>query len=496
MSNALTVGTKDIEANTRAQVARGRGERGDYAIATVCVSVLVLTFVLLSKSLWHWYLLPVMACGILGAVDIVRWLRGRLDLFDPKTIIACIAFYGFFVAPILNVVWDTYGVGDLTLWGDWRPWLGAMACLNVLGLLAYRSAHNFAFSRSKPSATRWNIDRKRFYPVFAFALVSSITGVIAFLWQFGGITGTIEAYESNREVFAGKGWLLVLAWPLAILSSIVLVFARTDRERKPQRHIIATLLLLSLAGIGHFVLLGWYGNRSATIWALFWMAGIVHYRFRSFSPKLMAGGLISLIAFMYFYGFYKEQGRTGLEILRSPSQWLEPKGYQRNLKYLLLGDLARADSNAFILHNLMKDPQDYHYRWGLTYAGAFTILIPHYFWPDRPYIRVDAGSEALWGKAAQVSSTRLYGLGGEALLNFGPSGVAPIFALYGGLLGWYRRKLNSWDRVDARMFLAPFLTSMLVKALVYDSDVLVFFVATEGTLASVALFISSRRSRP
>src|SRR5947209_207568 len=251
------------------------------------------------------------------------------------------------------------------------------------------------------------------------------------------------------------------------------------------------MLLLSAAGIGHFLLLGWYGSRVATVSALFWMAGILHYRFRKLPSVMMAVGVIALLGFAYFYGFYKERGRLGFEVLRAPAMWLNPAGYQRDVKYLLLDDLARIDSNALILRNLIKDPEGYQYRWGLTYLGSFTILIPRYFWPERPYFRVDAGTEALWGRAAQNNSNRLYGLGGEALLNFGALGVVPIFALYGALLGWYRRKLETWDEHDARLFLAPFFTSMLVEALVCDSDVLVFFAATQGALICFFVFVAS-----
>ena len=48
------------------------------------------------------------------------------------------------------------------------------------------------------------------------------------------------------------------------------------------------MLLMSVAGIVHFALLGWYGSRCATVWALFWMAGIIHYRFRKLPAKMMA----------------------------------------------------------------------------------------------------------------------------------------------------------------------------------------------------------------
>jgi hypothetical protein len=463
---------------------------GDYAIVAVSVVVVTFIFVLWNKSVLHWFLIPVMACGVLSGVDIVRWCRGQLDLFDPKTIIACLAFYGFFVAPLLNVAWDTYGVGDLVLWGDWRPWLGAISGLNAAGLVAYRLASNWAFARTRISDKRWEFDSKKFYPIFALALSSSIVGAVTFIWQFNGIPGMIEAYENNQEAFIGKGWLLVFAWPLAVISFIIVIFGLADRSRK--NRLTTAMFLVSVAGLGHFLLLGWYGSRSSTIWALFWMAGIIHYRFRKLHRHVLAFGVIFLIAFMYLYGFYKENKTASLQVLRSPSLWLKPVGYQRDFKFLLLGDLARADSNASILHNLVKDPNDYDYRWGLTYAAAFAILIPRNFWPDRPEVRVDAGSEALWGKGDPLRSSRLYGLGGEAMLNFGPWGVAPMFAIYGAILGWYRRKLSSWNWLDSRMFLAPFFTSIIVQALVYDSDTLVFSTVVEGMLVTVAIFAASR----
>ena len=343
MPSLLSLGATDIQVTNSEQVVHQRPARGDYTTATVGVSIIVLLPLAWNTAVFHWFLLPVGACGILAGVDVVRWLRGRLDVFDPRTVIGCLAFYGFFVAPILHAAWDIYGVGnEMLLWGDWRPWLGAMACLNAFGLVAYRCSHNWIFNRTPSSAIRWQIDRKRFYPVFALALVASVVGVATYLWELGGISGVVDAYENNQEAFVGKGWLLVLAWPLAVLSFIVIVYAWTDRSKSHRPRLATGIILLSIAGLGHFLLLGWYGSRATTIWALFWMAGIVHYHFRKLSRRIVTVGLISLVVFMYFYGFYKEQKRASFEVLRTPALWLAPPGYQRDLKHLLLGDLARA----------------------------------------------------------------------------------------------------------------------------------------------------------
>lgn len=494
MFRTLPIGAKNICALPLMQGTSSAGQRGDYLLATVSVAILTLLSLGWNRSLFHWFLLPCMACGALAGGDVVRALRGRIDFFDPKAIIGCLAFYGFFVAPLLNVGWDTYGVGDLAFWGDWRPWFGAMAFLNCVGLLAYRYGHNLAFDRIKPSATSWRIDRKKFYPLFAFALLVSMTAAVTFILQSRSkVIGIVEIFDSYLEALSGKGWLMTLAWPSAVLSFIFLVFAWTDRQKKAQRHLVTGLLLVSLAALGHFLLLGWYGSRSATIWAIFWMTGIIHYRVRKLSSTWVALGVIFLIAFMYLYGFYKERGTASYEAIQSPTMWLDPPGYQRDFKLLLLTDLARADIDAYLLRNLIKDPGDYDYRWGLTYVGALAILIPRYFWPNRPEMKIEAGTEAQHGKATTWMSVRVYGLSGEALLNFGPLGVAPMFALYGVLLGWYRKKLFSWNRCDARMFLAPFFSILFITGFTGDSDNVVFGAVSEGALIVLALYASSNR---
>ena len=254
--------------------------RGDYAASIVGASAIVLLMSAFYRPLIHWMLLPLMACGVLSGVDVVRWLRGRADLFDPKTVIGILAFYGFFVTPMLHVAWNRYGAGDFNMAGDWRPWLGGMAILDAFGLAAYRLAHNFAFNHTQTSSTVWELDRKRFYPVFGIAWLLSAGGVAYFMWQFNGLYGVVEAFETEKLAFTGKGWLLVFGWPLAILSFIIFVFMLMNLRGQIPRHYTIGLLVLACAGLLHFALMGWYGSRSATIWALFWMAGIIHYHFR------------------------------------------------------------------------------------------------------------------------------------------------------------------------------------------------------------------------
>jgi hypothetical protein len=483
--------------STNSAKARRKSYMGrDYALSFIIACALALIFMILSPSVVHWFLIPLIACGVLSGIDVVQCIRGRLDLFDPKAVIGFLSFYGCFVTPILHVVWDRYGVNnDLLLWGDWRAWLGTMAALNAASFLVYRTFHNYAFNYTSKCTTRWKIDKRRFHFFFFLALACSVAGVYAFFSRLDGISGMVKSFEENLQAYTGKGWLLVFAWPLSVLCFIILIYLWTNRELHRRRPASIGIVLVCAFGLTQFILMGWYGSRSATIWAMFWMAGIVHYRIDRLPRKVVAAGLVFLISFMYFYGFYKEQGRAGFGVIETPSAWMQPTGY-RDIKLLLLDDLARADVNAYIIYNLVKFPKDYDYRWGLTYVGAPSFLVPRSLWPNRPNFKVDAGTEATLGKSSSYDSMRVYGLTGEALLNFGPWGVLPAYALYGACLGWYRRKLTTWDAADARTFLAPLVTILFATAFIADSDNVLFLFVVDGSLITAAFFASTKIVRP
>src|SRR5690606_2332026 len=123
----------------------------------------------------------------------------------------------------------------------------------------------------------------------------------------------------------------------------------------------------------------------------------------------------------------------------------------RSFQDPLLLDLARADIQAFIFYRL-SDPllqQEYEYEYadGRTYLGALSLAIPRQAWPDRPPTKVKAGTELIYGSGSYeqgAESSRVYGLAGEAMLNFGPVAVPLSFIVLGGIVGWVKRLPNAW----------------------------------------------------
>ena len=68
-----------------------------------------------------------------------------------------------------------------------------------------------------------------------------------------------------------------------------------------------------ILAILQFAIAGSRGSRTATIWAIISIAGMVHYWARRFSTKTMIVGLIIAFLFIYVYGFYSVYGKILLE---------------------------------------------------------------------------------------------------------------------------------------------------------------------------------------
>ncbi len=241
---------------------------------------------------------------------------------------------------------------------------------------------------------------------------------------------------------------------------------------------------------------GLRGSRSNTIWGVFWAIGVIHFWVRPIPKKLILAGVVLMVTFMYLYGFYKALGVEALDAFRggvSVTALAAETG--RTLEATILGDLARSDVQAFLLFRLLSPPDEYQFAKGRTYLGAATLLIPRSIWPDRPPGKVKEGTEAQYGPGAYLperfQSSRVYGLAGEAMLNFGPFSVPLAFGVLGLLVGRARHMLATVHTDDARLLLYPLLVNLCFVLLVSDSDNVVFFLVKNGAIPVLLVYLSS-----
>ncbi|MEB3179196.1 MAG: hypothetical protein VKL59_09230 [Nostocaceae cyanobacterium] len=464
----------------------------------LCI-LIVVGFLQTSEQFLHWFVIPVTLSGILMGIDAVNWFRSRLNIFDPVGIIGLLGFHFFFLVPLLSVSWDYWMESGITPPSDWRPWLGGMAILNFLGIWVYRIARNLA---SKPVNYRskqqiWRIDRNRFPLIISFALIFSGLLQLVVYKSFGGIIGYITAFtDTDNRAGEGMGWLFMLSETFPILAMIR--FAVYAKRKKTMQiwHVFVIVLLIFL--VLQILFGGLRGSRSNTIWALFWAVGIIHFWLRPIKKQQIAIGLVFLMLFMYMYGFYKAGGlegfTTALKGQKARAELAEKKG--RGWEPLLLQDLGRSDIQAFLLYRLMRHDSDYEYAWGRTYFGTVTFLIPKAIWPGRPPAAGKEGIEAQYGRgtyAAGWETSKIYGLTGEAMLNFTPFAIPFSFIPLGIAVGLVRRSLLSWKSDDSRLLLLPMLVNLCFVILVGDSLNVLFFLIKNSSIPTLVIWLSSKK---
>jgi hypothetical protein len=468
-------------------------------------------FLLASAQTAHWFIIPVLFCGVLIGCDAIDWFRGRLSLFDPAGIIGLVGVHFFFLAPLLHVTWDSWML-YINPPPDWRDWLGGMAVVNTAGLVLYQCARRRAavWGQHTMKEAFWQLNRNRLLWAAGCALTLSGALQIWIYAQQGGIIGYIEQFsrsigDPEPPPFKDMGWIFMVSESFPILGMVC--FAVSVGRLRTAR----TWLVIGLILFGFFALQmlfgGLRGSRSNTVWALFWAAGIIHFWVRPLNRTLVFAGICFLLAFMYFYGFYKGLGKdvwTAFEAGAIPAEVSIKTG--RTLDGMLLGDLGRSDIQAFLLYRLSMPDRDYQYAWGRTYLASATLLIPRAFWPDRPPGKVKAGTEAQYGVGSydedKWSSSLVYGLAGEAMLNFGPLAVPFAYLIFGVIVGRLQHFFSKLRRWDTRLLVYPFLVNSCFSMLQGDSDNLLFntikggFVPTLVVWFGSYVFIESKAEEP
>ncbi len=237
----------------------------------------------ISDDCQHWFVIPVLLCGILTGLDALKWVQGRVDVLDPIGVLGLLSWHVFFLAPLLHVIWDWW-MPFVIPPQDWRPWIGEMAWWNLAGWLIYliaRNSYELAVPL-RPAQTVWHIMPHRFLPLLAIALAGAGILQVFIYAMFGGIMGYMQSYIHEADRFVGLGWLFMFAEVFPILALFGAIYwSRTSPTRR-------TWLVLGLMLAGFFVLKilfgGLRGSRGHTIYGVFWGVGIIHLLVRPF-PK-------------------------------------------------------------------------------------------------------------------------------------------------------------------------------------------------------------------
>lgn len=477
----MTVTTHNLSLLQRTKTASGRAVENLVISAYVCVLTLTI-FVALSDQFWHWFIVPVVMSGILIGIDAVDWVRGRVDLFDPIGLSGAFGWFFFFFAPLLTVA-TGYWLVYVEPPAERREWLGWMALLNLLGLIVYRGVRLIYFQRERRITTFWAIDPKRFYVLGAVALVVTALLQTYVYLSLGGIQGFIEAATDQRAIrlnLQGFGQIFMVSESFPIIALMMFILYAWNQKSLIYRSWLVLGMVLLIYFLLKIYFGGLRGSRNNTIWGLFWAIGLIHFWIRPITRKVVLIGLIFLVIFMYIYGFYKNAGLDVMRLIEDPTARVElERETRRDFTTLLLGDLGRSDVQAFLLYQLARPDSDYEYALGRTYVAAFAVLVPRSVIERMPS-KTFEGTEALYGKGSYIpidfEASQLYGIAGEAMLNFGFVAVPFAFIFFGLANCSVRRWLFGLTPGDARLLFYPFLVLFCFYMLACDLENIVFDV--------------------
>ena len=476
----------------------------NHLISTLFVIVCIVVAFIINSQVFHWFLLPISICGIILGNDALAWLRGRLDTFDVKGVIGIFGIYFFFLSPIIFIASDLNPVyADLPK--DWRPWIGLMGIINTVSIILYKIFEFLGQTGRKRIKTSWQFDNRRSVIILAGAIAAAILSQAYVLIRFGGFAGIATAqFGGDASVFAGAGIprLIADSAPILCVFAFLLLMRHTFKRKK---NLFVGLILLTLFSCIVFVLSGLYSARGTVVTSIIWTIILFHYFWRPITPKFLLIILTPLLVINWVFAFYKDLGPKVIDYVQKENavQRLEKKT-GRTLIGTIVGDLSRVDVQAYMLYRLLSKPDKYNYRYGRTYLEDFTPIIPYWIWPNKPANsgKVLAGTELLWGKGfykegvSYLRSNRAYGLGGEMMLNFGFFPVPIAYAIWGFVVGRFRRYVkNLSEKNDLRFFIMPYFIWFIPNMLIWDLDNWVAHSVTRAAFPILIVWLMSSKVR-
>ncbi|MEV5817720.1 hypothetical protein ABUL04_19140 [Micromonospora harpali] len=410
----------------------GPKPRGDLLVAAIVVSATSIALAVCLPPLRHWFMIPTTLTGILIGSEAVRWFRRGTDVFDPRACAGLLGFQFLYVAPILQVALDEW-VTHIYDPPPWREALGTLAILNVIGTSLYRATVTIpSRGRRQPRRSR-PMHMPTFYAAGVIAVVLSLIAMRYEIAIFGGIDGFVAAMadEINRvKNMRGMGALILLseAFP-SLIFTLVLVRWRSTFAK----HVLPLAALVLALAVTQFFVGGLKGSRSSTLWPLLLALVLVHVLVRRISRKVIVLVAVVMFAYLYIYAFYKAGGVKAIdEVRRTGTVQGAESDTGRDLPLLLTADLGRADIQSVVLDRYLEGR--FEPVMGATYVNSLFMFIPDSLFSSVPTSKVDVGSRLLYSPGyedGQGDSSKIYGMTGEGIINFGLVGGVLSFVAFG-----------------------------------------------------------------
>lgn len=436
----------------------------------------------------------------IGSALLLVLLKESVDrggtIFHPVPLTCIILLWAFVFSPVVSVYTDYYLALPPKLI-DYEKWIWYVSWIyTVILVFLFLGVLLGSKIKSAVNDIRSPVRSRVLFYAPLFLGVTALLQIYVYA-SMGGLVGYMRTWTDSKESFDGLGLVFMVAEAFPIIAMFVVLILFSGKNEIERRR---SILLVTVLFLGFFVLKmlfgGFRGSRSNTIWGLFWFAGVIHLYFYRLKLIHFLFGLGFLSFFMVSYSLYKTYGVESF----SGEYSLEDTNRFEGAHPLLVvaqGDFARTGVHALLLHEYF-DRNDYELKWGRTYITSFLSMMPLVSTPFTPDNKSTAGAELFYGQtnlqpgSSHYHNSRIYGLYGEGLFNFGPVIPLILFLCAGFLIGWLDAWARSLSKIDARRLLIPFIANASFIMLMSDFDNTIFFLVKNGLVAILFLILVTK----
>ncbi|GEM_PF-6677764 len=405
------------------------------------------------------------------------FLIGRY-IIEEKKIFTIQFFYIIFyfsLAPFLHF-YNNFYAADL-FFNDFNSALFDLNLTNSLGLM-FAFLGFILFSKIKFKRDNININYNLVYKIsflyFIFSLIYFI--YLSFTTNIFYVEAKTELESSLFQYMILESTPIVFAWGL-------ISYIKFHNKKKFIPYFILFLIVTILFA-------GLRGSRVTIIFNVVNFFLLYSYLIKAINWKSFASLLIIGFIFNSVYSNYKYAGVEGIKnyfLTGEKSSYISSKENE-NLHFLL-GDLGRSDVQAKIIENINYNQYQPSYM-PETYIKGLTSMLPDKMSIQSFESKRILGTEALYGFKGNdnYSSSRIYGLLGEGLINFGFFAIPFIFFVYGCI---HALCLNLFAFIKSSKYILflPLLFFMPIYIIFYDIDNIVFQILKNWFIPSLIFII-------
>lgn len=440
---------------------------------------------------WDMYLLPMVLCGVISAVKLSDCLNKREYYRDLYTIVWGVIFINSYIAPVIHFTrgeWMEYIIFYPENWNDYAFLTSLFYLTGILIWLAILQENEPGKKFTIKWAARKNAPR----------ILLGLMG-ISFLLQLyvyarlGGIGGYVQAYtDSTKEesAFSGTGVFSIFSEMFPYL--FVMYFVITQRDKKIRGRevfVFFTLLLLALLFFG-----GLKGSRNNVIYTLVMGVVAVHIFVYKLKFVHILYFILFFFLFMYVGRLYKDQKGNLFDNVKEAMESRDKKNISQ-AEIIVLGDLSRFGVNTYELY-LLEMSKEYKYKYGETYLWGIFTFVPLGSALIREYdicSRSEAATELFYKNRTQTENSRIFGLLGEWMLNFGIWTFFVPYLFMGGILRELRRVTISIPLNDMRMLIVPAVLTCVPDLILSDMSNIMSFVVKRIVVFLLVIYCISKR---